>query len=267
MFQFLRRSPLFPWAGKRLRSARSGGETDPAVLRGLACGAHLMYANGARWNRVADPRPAPAWERTRLRSSWGVTSPDEWQEMVQRLLDGQVSTPGWDAAMGARAALLVHSRGAPVTERAWNDAVGRWLVDRLGPHHPELPGATADLREVVRRVPRYEERFRADGLLGPTAHVRRTLAWDLGRAANMACWGVDAGFGDAGRAREALRVVGEAAAEEYASWADFSLGYVLGRCLHFDEDGFGSWYREVRDSHRLLTTRPDSPWARVPLRG
>ncbi|MBO8201324.1 DUF1266 domain-containing protein [Streptomyces smyrnaeus] len=68
-------------------------------------------------------------------------------------------------------------------------------------------------------------------------------------------------------AREALRAIGAAAAEEYDTWTDFSLGYVLGRCLHFDEDTLGSWYREVRASHRLLTTHRKSSWTTVPLRG
>ncbi|MGP3977754.1 DUF1266 domain-containing protein [Streptomyces sp. 8N114] len=265
MFAFLRKSPIFPWVGNRLRSARNG-ETDPAVLRGLACGAHLKYANGDRWNTVADPHPAPKWERTRLRSMWGVTSAEQWHEMVQELLDGQISTPLWDMAMGARAALLVRQEGAPVSEQTWNDAVGRRLVDSLGPHHPELRGTATAVGQIITRVPRYEARFREDGLLAPDAHVRRTLAWDLGRAANMACWGVDAGFAHPDEARQALHAIGTAAAEEYDTWPDFSLGYVLGRCLHFDEDSFGPWYREVRDSHRLLTTHRGSPWMTVPLR-
>ncbi|WP_431983526.1 DUF1266 domain-containing protein [Streptomyces qinglanensis] len=231
MFGFLRESPIFPWAGDRLRSARSGGETDEAVLRGLACGAHLKYANGAPWNTVADPRPAPKGERTRLKSMWNATDAHQWHQMVQELL------------------------------------LGRWLVDRLGPHHPELRDTSAALRESVSRILRYEARFREDGLLHRDAVVRRTLAWDLGRAANMACWGVDARFAQPDEAREALRVVGSAAAEEYATWQDFSLGYVLGRCLHSDEDAFGSWYRELRDSHRLLTTDRKSPWRALPLRG
>nr|WP_245226183.1 hypothetical protein [Streptomyces smyrnaeus] len=90
--------------------------------------------------------------------------------------DPQVSTPLWDMAMGARAALLVRQEGAPVTEQAWRDAIGRLLVDQLGPHHPELSGAVAAAHEVLARIPRYEARFREDGLLAPHAHVRRTLA-------------------------------------------------------------------------------------------
>ncbi|MGP3986806.1 DUF1266 domain-containing protein [Streptomyces sp. 3N207] len=265
MFAFLRKSPIFPWVGNRLRSARSGGETDSAVLRGLACGAHLKYANGAPWNTVAAPHPAPKWERARLKAMWGVITPEQWHEMGQQLLDGQISTPLWDMAMGARAALLVRQDGAPVYEQAWNDAIGRLLVDRFGPHHPELRSTATAVGQVITRVPRYEARFREDGLLPPHTCVRRTLAWDLGRAANMACWGVDAGFAHPGEARQALRAIGTAAAEEYDTWTDFSLSYVLGRCLHFDEDTFGPWYREVRTSHHLLTSRGDSPWREVAL--
>ncbi|MEU5835690.1 hypothetical protein ABZ820_18720 [Streptomyces diacarni] len=68
-----------------------------------------------------------------------------WHKTVQELLDGQVSTPTWDAAMGARAALLARSPHVPVTEQAWSEATGRWLVlgrclhfdeDSSGPWEP-----------------------------------------------------------------------------------------------------------------------------------
>lgn len=60
--------------------------------------------------------------------------------------------------------------------------------------------------------------------------------------------------------------LGARAQQEYGTWAEFSAGYVLGRCLHFDKDEFGSWYTEVRDSHRALMQHRDSPWTLLPLR-
>ncbi|MFG3258994.1 DUF1266 domain-containing protein [Streptomyces sp. NPDC048172] len=253
-----------------MRADHRAGERDPEVLRGLACGAHLAYANGDAWNTVVDPSPSPRWERTRLKTTWGVTSREEWLETQRRLLDGEISTFGWDLALDVREELSPHGGhggrggfGGPVTGAAWAEGIARTLRERLGSGAADGPAEA--LAKEAARVPRYEERFRADGLLDGGARVRRTLAWDLGRAANMACWGVNAGFAQADEARAALRSAGELARKAYGSWAEFSTAYVLGRCLHFDEDALGTWYREVRDSHRLLTHHPDSPWTTGPL--
>ncbi|GAA2096305.1 hypothetical protein GCM10009801_65760 [Streptomyces albiaxialis] len=265
----LRKLPFLPGVGKRLRADRAAGERDPEVLRGLACGAHLAYANGDAWNTVVDPSPSPKWERTRLKATWGVTSREGWRETQELLLDGEISTFGWDLALDVREELAAPSGahdpygaygayGGAVSGAAWAEGIARTLRERLGPGAADGPAEA--LAKEAARVPRYEERFRADGLLAAGARVRRTLAWDLGRAANMACWGVNAGFAHADEARAALRSAGELARKAYGSWAEFSTAYVLGRCLHFDEDTLGSWYREVRDSHRLLTRHPESPW-------
>ena len=256
----VRKLPFLPGVGKRLRADRDGGERDPEVLRGLACGAHLAYANGEPWNTVADPSPSRRWERARLKATWGVTSREEWLDVQARLLEGEVSTFGWDLALDVREELAVARRvpGTDVPETAWTEGIAHALRERLGPGAAEEP-AEALAREAA-RVPHYEERFRSDGLLGTGAWVRRTLAWDLGRSANMACWGVNAGFAGVEEARAALRSAGALAWRTYGSWAEFSASYVLGRCLHFDEDALGTWYREVRDSHLVLTRHPDSPW-------
>ncbi|WP_435845038.1 DUF1266 domain-containing protein [Streptomyces flaveolus] len=52
----------------------------------------------------------------------------------------------------------------------------------------------------------------------------------------------------------------------YRSWQDFSAGYILGRCLHFDEEDFGSWYTDMVDAHRILMSDPGSPWLNIPFR-
>jgi hypothetical protein len=50
----------------------------------------------------------------------------------------------------------------------------------------------------------------------------------------------------------------------YDSWQDFSAGYILGRCLHFDGEEFGEWYSNMLEAHRILTTDPGSPWLNIP---
>lgn len=264
MFTVLRKLPVLPWVGNRLRIARGGGESDPAVLRGLACGAHLKYLNGEHWNALVSPPPAVRWERYRLKGAWGVTTRENWRSMLANLLDCEVSTPAWDIALGAREDLL--ARYGRLDGPAWAHEIGQALQARLGPGDPSLPAAAERLHRAGMRVERYEARFRQDGLLPPHGWVRRTLAWDLGRAANMACWGVAADFAAPDEAREALRTVGTLAEKTYGTWQEFSAAYVLGRCMHFDDDRFSHWYGDVRDSHRVLASRPDSPWASVALR-
>ncbi|MFE3638559.1 DUF1266 domain-containing protein [Streptomyces sp. NPDC059168] len=56
---------------------------------------------------------------------------------------------------------------------------------------------------------------------------------------------------------------GRAVALSYKSWRDFAAGYILGRCLHFDDEEFGNWYTDMVDVHRVLMPDPESPWLTV----
>ncbi|WP_371131936.1 DUF1266 domain-containing protein [Streptomyces sp. cf386] len=49
-------------------------------------------------------------------------------------------------------------------------------------------------------------------------------------------------------------------------WQDFSAGFILGRCLHFDNDKFGSWYQDMVAVRRILMSDPGSPWLNIPFR-
>ncbi|OSZ62382.1 hypothetical protein OQI_00255 [Streptomyces pharetrae CZA14] len=62
------------------------------------------------------------------------------------------------------------------------------------------------------------------------------------------------------------RRTGRMAARSYRSWQDFSAGYILGRCLHFDEEEYGEWYTSMVDAHRILVSDPHSPWVNIPFR-
>ncbi|MDK1472501.1 DUF1266 domain-containing protein [Streptomyces sp. 549] len=121
-------------------------------------------------------------------------------------------------------------------------------------------------RHLIGRIARYESRFRADGLLPEDGQVRSVLAWCYGRASKMARWGLGARYGTMAETERALVRAGRVSQVSYESWEEFSAGYVLGRCLHFDRDEAGSWYTEMLDAHRQLTTDPESPWLRLPWR-
>ncbi|MEU3658282.1 DUF1266 domain-containing protein [Streptomyces sp. NPDC032940] len=118
----------------------------------------------------------------------------------------------------------------------------------------------------IGRISRYCARMRADGVLDENRYVTSVDAWDLGRASKMARWGLGARFGTLQEAEAAVVQAGRAAALAYRSWQDFSAGYILGRCLHFDEEDFGSWYTDMVDAHRILMTDPGSPWLNIPFR-
>jgi hypothetical protein len=112
------------------------------------------------------------------------------------------------------------------------------------------------------RIGRYEERFRADGLLPPGGFVRGTQAYDLGRAVNMARWGLEAQFCDQATAERLIIEAGERCRPHYGSWAELSAGYALGRVLRLDgQDSAG--YDSVLAAHRVLTDAADGPWQTV----
>lgn len=265
--------------GARVATRRSGGGI-PAVgplLHGLACGAHLCYGNGDPWNTLHWHGNGYRNEIERLGEWWGVDGRDDWLSTQERLLTRQVSPWYWDFVLSARDALLpAHGgSGAAVGEAAWRDRVEtafRERVRRAGhDHHPgadaDLDGFVVELRGLVGKIQRYEARFREDGLLPPAGIVRTVAAWDVGRASKMARWGRGARYATEAEMYDALERAGAGARAAYGSWEEFSAGYVLGRCLHFDQEEFGTWYTSVLEAHRALVTDPDSPWLTVPFQG
>lgn len=76
----------------------------------------------------------------------------------------------------------------------------------------------------------------------------------------MARWGLAARLCSLQEAEAAVVRAYRLVQVNYRSWESFSAAYVLGRCLHFDEEEFGEWYETVLATHRALTTDPASPW-------
>ncbi|MGW2228384.1 DUF1266 domain-containing protein [Streptomyces formicae] len=265
-----------PGAGAdRIETRRTGAPGPGPLLHGLACGAHLCFANGDAWNTLDWHGAGHHNEVARLAESWGVHDREGWLAMQEGLLAREVSPWYWDFVLGARTELIAR-RGPRVDPEQWRDGIESALRARAlesgGPGTPHLPGDDPELdafvtalRALAGKVLRYEARFRADALLPPDGLVGTVAAWDIGRASKMACWGRGARYATHAELREAVERVCAAARSAYASWPEFSAGYVLGRCLHFDEEGFGPWYTDVLHAHRVLTTDPDSPWLTVPF--
>jgi len=250
-----------------VRAARRG-----PLLHGLACGAQLCMLNGVPWNTLDFHGAGFSNERHRLRVWWGVTDRETWKATRNRLLGIDVPPDPWELVLDARVRLAARF-GLPVPPGVWRDSVEARLRRMWNDGAPCPPGAdalldttVAELRALVGSITWYEARFRADGLLAPGAVIPSAVAWNLGRASMMARWGVACRYGTENEVRRALEHVSGQARRVYGSWEEFGAGYVLGRCLHFDAEEFGSWYTDARWCFQTLTSDTDSPWRTVPFR-
>ena len=253
-----------------LRALRVGGVFQGPVAHGLACGALLCVSNGSLWNAMGWHGTGYNGERERLADWWGITTREEWMSAQQRLLAGEMSNSSWEFVLEVRRA-IAREYGGAVEIGHWRQVVERVVRGRVeeaavrGVTNLPDPGAEVGrLQQLIGRIVRYEARFRADGLLGEDEYVTSVLAWDYGRASKMARWGLGARFCDVTEAEQAVVRAGRVSQVTYSSWEAFSAGYILGRCLHFDNEEFGDWYEEMLAAHRLLTTDPASPWLTIP---
>ncbi|MFF4573351.1 DUF1266 domain-containing protein [Streptomyces sp. NPDC001410] len=264
----------------RVSTLRLGGPLEGPVAQGLACGALLVVWHGLPWNAMAYHGNGYQAERESLREWWGVTNREEWQVQQRNLLDPDGANPVWEFALNLRRT-IARDFGGHVDTAYWRDAVARVLRGRAGGEivitpdgvtsTPAGPEAETEARikgvqALVGRITRYEARFRADGILDENRFVRSVDAWNFGRASGMARWGLGARYCSLQEAESAVIEAGRVAARSYKSWRDFAAGYILGRCLHFDDEEFGSWYTDMVDVHRILMSEPDSPWLTVPFR-
>ncbi|WP_020141229.1 DUF1266 domain-containing protein [Streptomyces sp. 351MFTsu5.1] len=281
---FLPTAPPHSWAWIRY-AKENDGPSDEAELRtlrvgaplvgpvahgGLACGAHLIVHQGRFWNALAYHGHGYRADRRMLRSGWGITSHQEWQAQQRALLATEGARPDWEFALGLRRAIARES-GGHVETGDWCDAAGRVLYRRAEGGAVPAPFAEAETRikeiqQLIGRITRYEDRMRADGILREDQYIRSADAWDLGRASCMARWGLSTRYCDLPEAEAAVVEAGRRAAHCYESWEDFSRGFILGRCLHFDDEKFGSWYQEMVTVHKILASDPGSPWLNIPFR-
>ncbi|MHB9859408.1 DUF1266 domain-containing protein [Streptomyces sp. YIM S03343] len=269
-----------PEREQSLRTLRVGGPLDGPVARGLACGALLFVRQGQPWNAMAYHGHGYPAERTSLREWWGVGSRAEWQVQQRELLALDGANAVWDFALQVRRA-IARDFGGYVETSYWRETAARVLRRRSAGESvitpdgvtstPTVPESETEARvkgvqHLIGRITRYESRFRADGILAENQFIGSVDAWDIGRASGMARWGLGARYCDLKEAEAAVIEAGVAAARSYRSWQDFSAGYILGRCLHFDNEEFGDWYTSVLDTHRVLMSEPGSPWLTIPFR-
>lgn len=247
------------------------GHLRGPMAHGLACGALLLVKNGSLWNHLGWQSGGYSEEKKLLKQWWGITGRGDWQDVQGALLRGGVSSPAWEFVLRVRQA-MIREYGRMPGAMEWRETADRVLlsrttelVDRTGkPPEFDLEADLALIQRLIGKVLRYEARFRADGILAGDAAVRSVLAWDFGRASCLARWGLGAGLCEQDETERAVLAAGEASRQAYGSWEEFSAGYILGRCLHFDSEEYGEWYGEMLSAHQLLTTDPESPWLSVP---
>ncbi len=245
--------------GDRLIALRHGALHGPLAY-GLACGAHLAVGNAVPWNEVGTAYHEYSCELELLRDSWGITEPVAWREQLDVLLDASNSPAEPDFVLRVREQLRAGLGEQPSAD-LWRETAAGHAQD-VGAGHDTV----RDIEELVRRIVRYEARFRADGLLPPDGRVTTTVAYDYGRAVNLARWGLSARFCVPHEAEQAVVHAGALSRSAYRSWEDFSAGYALGRVLRFDGEDYGDYYRSNVTAHRLLTESEGSPWRNIPWR-
>jgi hypothetical protein len=235
------------------------GYLDGPIAHALACGAHLAVFNAAPWN-VLDARYHDYVAEVRaLREWWGVHDAAGWRTAMADLVGhGYALTPGNLVLMlRMRFAADYSLRDGELDPLTWAELVAEWCAENGVEEEVE------ELKDTVRRVARYEQRFRADGLIEPDGLVTTALAWDVGRAVNIARWGLAAGYCDALTAELMVLEAGALARRYHRSWADLSAGYIMGRVLHFDGEEYGDWYTSAVRVHHLLLQDPASPWVNL----
>jgi hypothetical protein len=224
----------------------------------LAVGAHMSLNHGVSWNVLKDDANSQQKIYENLKNQWDVSSSSELRECLEGLLDNETGDPAADFVLDVRLR-LAGQQGTLPDLAVWRQAVAD------GARAQGVPETVLDdMTATTERVVRYEERFRADGLLPAGGFVRSLLAYDWGRAVNMARWGYKIRMIGEEQAREYVLRAGKQAFGRYTSWADLSAGYSLGRVLRFDNDEFDVWYATVLEPHQVLLTDPASPWLTLP---
>ncbi|MGW2561982.1 DUF1266 domain-containing protein [Streptomyces sp. NPDC001514] len=241
----------------RLTALHTGPLYGPLAF-GLACGAHLAVTNGVPWNEVGTVYLDYLAQRRMLRESWAISDNASWHQQMAALLDYSNSPPEPEFALRVREALRRGTGEQPPAD-LWRETAAGSLHDRGAP-----PAVVKEMEELVRRIMRYEARFRADGLLPDDGWVTTAAAYDYGRAASVARWGLAARYCTPHEAEQAIVHAGALSKSAYHSWQGFSAGYAMGRVLRFDDEEYGHYYEGSLSSHRLLMENEGSPWRNIP---
>lgn len=246
-----------------LRTLKVGGPLHGPIAHGLGCGALMNVTNGALWNALGAHGNGYFMERQQLEQWWDITDPPSWHQAVDGLLNGRGVRGAWEFVLEIRHS-LAQQFGGHTDPALWRERAESTLRAAAGRGGTVSAAEITGIKHLIGRITRYESRFRADGILTANGRVRSVLAWDYGRASCMARWGIGARYTDIPQAEQTVLHASRLSRMTYNSWHDFAAGYILGRCLHFDDEQFGHWYAEMLHAHQVLSTHPESPWHTIP---
>ncbi len=235
-----------------------GGPPAGALAHGLACGAHLSVHNSIPWNELGTTCFDYRKDAGTLRGTWKVTNRAGYLETLAALYEARFCGREEAVALTTRSA-LAERLGRRPSEGEWLEAVAGTTALRRADEE-----TVEEIRRTARRIARYEERFRADGILGAHERVDSLKAFDYGRIIVFVRMALGARLCHPGEAEEAVLAAGRLSRQEYAGWRQFSAAYALARVLAFDNDEFGQTYQESAVQHRILTQDPNSPYRNVP---
>ncbi|MFD7117305.1 DUF1266 domain-containing protein [Streptomyces sp. NPDC059922] len=236
-----------------------GGPLHGPVAYGLALGAHLAVNNGIVWNQLGAAYLDYETDIARLYRPWHVGNRAAYRQTLDALMATRFIGRTHEFVLRTRLGLVARLKREP-SRGEWSDGVTAAL-NRRGATRAELMEAGESLRRVVR----YEDRFRADGVLAPGGRIGTLAAFDHGRAVNVVRLALGARYCDPHEAETAVLRIGELARRAYGSWEEFSLGYTLTRLIHFDaDDDAEARYQESLTHHRTLVQDPTSPYRNIP---
>jgi hypothetical protein len=237
----------------------SSGPLHGPVAHGLAIGAHLAVHNGLVWNRLGTVYADYESDRAWLRNPWGIENRAGHRQTLDALMATRLIGRTHESVLRVRRALAGRLGRTPSLQE-WSEGVTGTL-GRRGASAADLTEAD----EALRRIARYEARFRTDGVLAPGGRVDTLSAFDHGRAVNVVRMGLGARYCDPREAEQTVLRIGELARRMYGSWEEFSLGYALTRLIMFDgEDDAEEKYAQSLAQHHILTQDPTSPYRNIP---
>ncbi|MGW0792379.1 DUF1266 domain-containing protein [Streptomyces sp. NPDC002911] len=243
--------------GGRLLTHRAGPLHGPTA-HGLGLGAHLAVHNGLVWNDLGAAYEGYGTDRARLRNPWRVLNRAAYQETLEALLATRLVGRTFESVLRVRHTLAGRLGRTP-TAPEWSAALTDALTCRQS-----TPTEAAEAHEALRLAVTYEDRFRADGILGAGERVDTLAAFDHGRAVNFVRLALGARLCDPHEAQQAVLRIGALAKQAYGSWTEFSLGYSLARVMHFDaDDPSGVKYEQSLAQHRILMQDPNSPYRNI----
>ncbi|MFF9688353.1 DUF1266 domain-containing protein [Streptomyces sp. NPDC014623] len=161
---------------------------------------------------------------------------------------------------------MFEATGREDLARRWPDGV-RWLaVDPGTPYAVTLEAGPVRRRAWLKAYARTGGPQGGRLLTHRAGRVSTTVAYDYGRAVNLAGRGLSARFCVPHEAEQAIVYTGALSKSAYRAWEEFSAGYALGRVLRFDGEDYGDYHQDNVTAHRLLAESGGSPWRNPPWR-